>query len=91
MAGLAGHAAVGHAEAVKLVGILGKPLVGGDEGGGRRIVGIIGLHADEVGAQVVEGVARMAGLALGHILPGPPLLAGGAQVDHQVGSLTFGR
>ena len=32
---------------------------------------------------MVEGVAGMAGLALGHILPGPPLLSGGGQIDPQ--------
>ena len=83
MAGFAGYAAVRAAEAVELARILGEPLVGGDEGGGRRIGGIIGLHANEVGAQMVEGVAGMAGLALGHILPGPSLGPGGAQVDPQ--------
>ena len=53
------------------------------KGRGRRVVGIIGLLADKVGPQVVEGVAGMAGLALGHVHPGPPLGTGGGQIDHQ--------
>ena len=39
VAGFAGHAAVSPAETVKLAGSLGKSLVNGGEGGGRRVSG----------------------------------------------------
>ena len=82
VAGCTGYAAVGIAETVDLAGIFGEPLIGGDEGSGRRIGGIIGLGADEAGSQVIKGVPGVAGLALGQVHPGPSLGPGGAQVHH---------
>ena len=65
------------AEAVQGIGGFGEPGVGGHDGRSRRISGGVGLGPDDGAAQMADGVAGMAGLALGLIDPGSPLRPGG--------------
>jgi hypothetical protein len=69
VAGLAGHPAMAQAELIQGGVAFCEPLVDGDKGRRGRVGGHIGQAQDHVGAQVVQGITRVAGLTLGQVNP----------------------